>query len=117
MDLRPNSRPLIINLIRETTGTMDPPSMPYASATPTPSRDQEALNGAQDLDREGVEPKDVTARSSIRLVIVKKEPHPLVPNRLTIFTLPGELRNTIYHLVLSKSYQRVPLNPAYNGLS
>ncbi|KAH7071105.1 hypothetical protein BKA63DRAFT_419790 [Paraphoma chrysanthemicola] len=91
--------------------------MPSTSATLAPSRDDEAPNGAQDLKHEGVESKDTYTRSSIHLAIVKKESRPLVSNRLTLFSLPGELRNTIYHLALSTSYQRVPLNPAYNGRS
>tara|TARA_R110002003_G_scaffold1519_3_gene23191 strand:- start:2589 stop:3704 length:1116 start_codon:yes stop_codon:yes gene_type:complete len=50
-----------------------------------------------------------------RLPITKKEARPLVRGRSTFFSLPGELRNHIYHLALDKAYQRVPLNVAYNG--
>jgi hypothetical protein len=48
---------------------------------------------------------------STRLPIAIKEAQPLVPGRLTIFSLPGELRNQIYDLTLGAQPQRTPLNP------
>lgn len=34
-------------------------------------------------------------------------------DKLTVFDLPRELRNRIYHYALAIDYQRVPLNPFY----
>lgn len=50
-----------------------------------------------------------------RLVISHKEVQRLSPSNLTIFDLPGEIRNEIYRLALDKEYQRVPLNPMYRN--
>jgi hypothetical protein len=48
-----------------------------------------------------------------RIPIVLRDAKPLNPSLPTFLSLPGELRNQIYHLALEKSYQRVPLNPFY----
>jgi hypothetical protein len=50
-----------------------------------------------------------------RPIILRKEALPLVYGCLTIFALPGELRNEIYRLVLDKDFQRVPLNLEYRN--
>ena len=59
------------------------------------------------------EESDTTREPTDRLTIALQDMLPLVPDKLTIFSLPGELRNAIYHLALEKDYQRVPLNPVY----
>jgi hypothetical protein len=48
-----------------------------------------------------------------RVPIALRDAKPLNSSLPTFFSLPGELRNQIYHLALEKSYQRVPLNPFY----
>jgi hypothetical protein len=50
-----------------------------------------------------------------RLQIVTKDPCAILPNKLTFFALPGELRNDIYRLAFEKEYQRVPLNAEYRN--
>jgi hypothetical protein len=50
-----------------------------------------------------------------RPIIPRKEALPLVHGCLTIFALPGELRNEIYRLALDKDFQRVPLNSEYRN--
>jgi hypothetical protein len=50
-----------------------------------------------------------------RLQIVTKDPRAILPNKLTFFALPGELRNDIYRLAFEKEYQRVPLNAEYRN--
>lgn len=59
------------------------------------------------------EESDTTREATDRLTIAIQNVLPLVPDKLTIFSFAGELRNTIYHLALELDYQRVPLNPVY----
>jgi len=74
------------------------------------------LNGANAVTDvcQALEAASTDARvHAVRLDIATKDAKPLLPNRLTFFSLPGELRNEIYRLTLEKDYQRVPVDPCY----
>ncbi|KAH3912391.1 hypothetical protein HBI56_204480 [Parastagonospora nodorum] len=60
-----------------------------------------------------IEHCDTRREPTERLTIAVQDALPLVADKPTLFSLPGELRNAIYHLALDKDYQRVPLNPVY----